>query len=67
MAGSPTEPTMDELRAFAVRLLSDMRELVAEPDTLDEAIQEHRDLWLMLYRVDRGDGPNVRRTASPSR
>jgi hypothetical protein len=55
MAGPPTEPTVDELRAFAVRLLADMREFV-EPGAVDEAIQAHRDLWLMLYRVDRGDG-----------
>jgi hypothetical protein len=55
MAGSPTEPTVDELRAFAVRLLSDMREFV-EPGGLEDAIQAHRDLWLMLYRVDTGDG-----------
>ncbi|MBD0329931.1 MAG: hypothetical protein ICV64_07500 [Thermoleophilia bacterium] len=43
---------MDELRAFAVRLLSEATEIFAEPGSLDEAIEAHRDLWLMLYRVD---------------
>lgn len=49
-----TEPTDDELRAFVGSMLSNLDKLLREPDVIDEAIREHREVWVMLYRASAG-------------
>jgi hypothetical protein len=48
------EPPDHELRGFALQLLGKFGSLFAEEGLLEEAIHEHRDLWVMLYHTDRG-------------
>ena len=55
MSHALPEPPDHELRAFAVSLLGKFGSLFAEEVVVEEAIREHRDLWVMLYRTDRGD------------
>jgi hypothetical protein len=47
-----TEPTDDELRAFIGAMLSNLNKALREPEVLDEAIRDHRDMWVMLYRAN---------------
>ena len=54
-----TEPSEEELRAFAHSMLSNLDGLLREPDVVDEALREHREMWVMLYRASLGlDLPN---------
>ena len=48
------EPTDEELRAFVGSMLSNLDRLLREPDVIDEAIREHREVWVMLYRASAG-------------
>jgi hypothetical protein len=34
--------------------LSNLDRHLREPDVLDEAIREHREMWVMLYRASLG-------------
>ena len=53
-----TEPSEDELRAFVGSMLSNLDRLLREPGVIDEAIREHRELWVLLYRASLGfDSP----------
>jgi hypothetical protein len=55
-----TEPSDEELRAFVGSMLSNLDRLVHEPDAIDEAIRERRDVWVMLYRASLGfDVPDL--------
>lgn len=49
-----TEPSDDELRTFVDSLLSNLDRRLREPDVIDEAIREHREMWVMLYRASLG-------------
>ena len=49
-----TEPTDEELRAFVDSTLSNLDRRLREPDVIDEAIREHREMWVMLYRASLG-------------
>ena len=49
-----TEPTDDELRAFVEAMLSNLDRRLREQDVIDEAIREHRDMWVRLYRASEG-------------
>lgn len=42
------EPSDEELRAFVGSMLSNLDRLFREPDVIDEAIREHREMWVML-------------------
>jgi hypothetical protein len=46
-----TEPSEEELRAFVGSMLSNLDRLLREPAVIDEAIREHREMWLQLYRA----------------
>ena len=46
-----TDPTDEELRAFIDALLSNLDQRLREPEVLDEAIRDHRDMWVRLYRA----------------
>lgn len=46
-----TEPTDDELRAFIGAMLSNLDQTLREPEVLDDAIRDHRDMWVMLHRA----------------
>jgi hypothetical protein len=46
-----TEPTNEELRAFIDAMLSNLDKAIREPDVLDEAIRDHREMWVKLYRA----------------
>ena len=35
-------------------MLSNLDRQLREPDVLDEAIREHREMWVMLYRASLG-------------
>ena len=45
------EPSDEELRAFVGSMLSNVDRHLREPAVIDEAIREHRETWVMLYRV----------------
>lgn len=49
-----TEPTDDELRAFVDSMLSNLDKRLREPVVIDEAIREHREMWVLLYRASSG-------------
>lgn len=49
-----TEPSDKELRAFIDALLSNLDKRLREPEVLDEAIRDHRDMWVTLYRASLG-------------
>ena len=49
-----TEPSDEELRAFVASMLSNLDRLLREPHVIDEAIREHREMWVLLYRASRG-------------
>ena len=49
-----TEPSDDELRAFVGSMLSNLDRLLIEPAVVDEAIREHREMWVRLYRASLG-------------
>jgi hypothetical protein len=48
------DPTDEELRAFIDAMLSNLDRRLREPEVLDEAIRDHRDTWVMLYRASLG-------------
>ena len=68
----PTEPSDEQLRAFVDSMLSNLDRLLREPVVIDEAISEHREMWVMLYRASLGfDYPThsrraVRRHSTPA-
>ena len=43
------EPTDEELRAFVNAMLSNFDKGLRDPEVIDEAIRDQRDLWVMLY------------------
>ena len=45
------EPTDEELRAFIDAMLWNVDKGIREPEVIDEAIRDHRDMWVMLYRA----------------
>jgi hypothetical protein len=49
-----TEPNDEELRAFVASMLSNLDQRLREPGVIDEAIREHREMWVMLYRASMG-------------
>ena len=49
-----TDPTDDELRAFVESMLLNLDRHLREPVVIDEAIREHREMWVMLYRASLG-------------
>jgi hypothetical protein len=48
------EPSDEELRAYVGSMLSNLDRLLREPAVIDEAIREHREMWLLLYRASVG-------------
>lgn len=48
------EPSDDELRAFVGAVLSNLDRFLPEPDVIDEAIRERREMWVLLYRASQG-------------
>lgn len=48
MADAPSD---DELLAFVDALLSNLDRQLREPQVLAQAIGDHREQWLMLYRA----------------
>ena len=55
MSTASPEPPDHELRAYAMSLLGKFGSLFTEEGIVEEAIREQRDLWVLLYRTDRGD------------
>ncbi|HUQ22116.1 MAG TPA: hypothetical protein VM049_03800 [Gaiellaceae bacterium] len=54
------EPSDEELRAFVESMLSNLDRQLREPDVIDAAIREHREMWVVLYAVGvRFDAPNA--------
>ena len=47
-------PTDQELRAFVESMLSNLDKQLREPEVIDQAIREHRDMWVLLYRAGHG-------------
>lgn len=47
------DPTNDELLSFARLLIGETAPFL-DTDGLERAIEEHRGLWVKLYRVDAG-------------
>lgn len=55
------EPTHEELRAFINAMLSNLDKGLREPEVIDEAIRDFRDMWVTLYRASLGtDVPGLR-------
>jgi hypothetical protein len=48
------EPSDEVLRAFVGSMLSNLDRLLREPTVIDEAIRQHREMWVMLYRASLG-------------
>jgi hypothetical protein len=48
------EPSDEELRAFVDSMLSNLDRRLREPVVIDEAIREHREMWVMLYCASLG-------------
>jgi hypothetical protein len=48
MAAGPTD---SQLRAFVEAMLSNLDKQLREPEVIDEAIREHRDMWTKLYQA----------------
>ena len=46
-----TEPSDEELRAFVDSVLSNLDRHLREPDVIEEALRERREMWVMLYRA----------------
>jgi hypothetical protein len=49
--GGDREPSNEELRAFVASMLSNLDRHLREPDVIDEAVRDHREMWVMLYRA----------------
>ena len=49
-----SEPSDEELRAFVGSMLSNLDRLLREPAVVDEAIREHREMWVLLYHASLG-------------
>lgn len=49
----PVEPSDAELLAFVDSMLSNLDRGLREPDVLEQAISDNREMWLMLYRLSR--------------
>jgi len=45
------DPTDEQLRAFVEAMLSNLDKQLREPEVIDEAIREHRDMWTKLYNA----------------
>jgi hypothetical protein len=56
-------PTDDELRAFVEAMLSNLDKQLREPEVIDEAIRNHRDMWTKLYLA--ASGFDIGQDASP--
>ena len=54
-----SEPTDEELIAFADSVLRGLDASFLDDDLLWETIAHHRDLWRDLYWVSRGDFPEA--------
>jgi hypothetical protein len=48
------EPSDEELRTFVGSMLSNLDQLVSDSAVIDEAIREHREMWVMLYHASLG-------------
>lgn len=46
-----TKPSDEELRTFVASMLSNLDRRLREPIVIDEAIRNHREMWMMLYRA----------------
>jgi hypothetical protein len=54
-----SEPSDEELRAFVDSMLSNLDKRLREPAVIDEAIREHREMWVTLHRASlRFDSPD---------
>jgi hypothetical protein len=52
-----SEPSDDELIAFAATLLGGRNERLADPELLRETVTEARELWVTLYQAHRREEP----------
>ena len=59
-----TEPTDGELRAFINAMLSNVDKRLREPEVIDEALRDQRDMWVMLYRAGAGLGTDAPEASS---
>ena len=48
------DPSNEELRMFVAAMLSNLDKQLREPDVIDDAIREHRKLWVLIYRASLG-------------
>ena len=51
MFAQMSAPTDDELRAYVESMLSNLDKHLREPEVIEEAVRDHRDMWLRLYQV----------------
>ena len=49
-----SDPTEEELRAFIESMLSNLDKQLREPEVIDEALRDHREMWELLYRASAG-------------
>ena len=64
--GTPPEPSETELARWMKTRLARMGASFLDPEILEEALVEHRDLWLKLYEIDREFGHGAVDHANPS-
>ena len=59
MGTTPSEPTDEELAEYVSSRLELIGPNFADSEVVAEAIEQHRDLWLRLYELDREFGPSL--------
>jgi hypothetical protein len=53
VSGAQPDPTEQELTDYVRYRLNQIAPTWAEPQFVDEAVTLQRDMWLMLYHIDR--------------
>ncbi len=48
------EPSDEELRLFVGSMLSNLDKQLREPEVIDAAVRDHREIWVTLYRASSG-------------
>jgi hypothetical protein len=48
------EPSDEDLRAFVGSMLSNLDKQLREPAVINEAIRDHREMWVKIYRASLG-------------
>lgn len=48
------DPTDDELRSFIRDMLLNGGKLLADPEAVEDALRDQREMWVLIYRASQG-------------